>query len=325
MTNENIGLNTLNTPNVNTTMPMALVESENKSLLRKNASLSMVKLLRKVCLISPSSLGPAVQGSINSSNLYNYNKTNQYKNIQLLNYITNILNHFFGTFFAIINKPVFSFTQNKLTISIDYFMPKASSKLVTRHVWKYGRKPARKASSLNTELNQLVKVISRLLNLKIELKLNQLKYPYMDSYILAKFIALNTNKTRFRTIFWRVIDNSLTAKISPKSLWYQMWKNNDSTVGSEQANSNSSFLTLKSDQKSVEIHKSNPAILTGIKVQISGRLLTERVKPKLTINQKEMGGFKKTHNNIVDYAVYTNKNKRGAYTVKVWTTSTIIN
>lgn len=320
MTNENIGLNAINNVNspVNSISPIA----DSKS----NASLSMIKLLRKVCFISPSSLGPAIQGSINSSNLYNYSKTNQYKNTQLVNYITNLLNHFFGTFFAIISKPVFNFTQNKLTIHIDYFMPKASSKLITRHVWKYSKKPAKKASNLNTELNQLIKLISRLLNLKIELKLNQLKYPYMDSYILAKFIALNTNKTRFRTIFWRVIDKSLTAKISPKSLWYQMWKNNDSTTtNGGLSKEDTNFLTLKSDQKSVEIHKTNPAILTGIKVQISGRLLTERVKPKLTINQKEMGGFKKTHNNIVDYAVYTNKNKRGAYTVKVWTTSTIIN
>ncbi len=71
------------------------------------------------------------------------------------------------------------------------------------------------------------------------------------------------------------------------------------------------------------IHATNPAILTGLRIKISGRLITQRVKPKKTINLYEVGGFKKTKNNIVDYALYTSKNKRGAYTVKVWLASTI--
>ena len=292
----------------------------------QNITLAMIKLLKKVCTISSSQSIKPEGGSINQSYLYNYNKSNQQRYTQFLNYIHHILNHFFGTFFAIINKPVFLFTQNKLTIHVNYFMPKAPRKLITRHIWKFDKRPAKTALELNSELTKLIQVLSKLLNLKVELVLNQLKYPYMDSQILAKFIALNTNQTRFRDIFYRIANKALTAKISSKSIRSQMNKTMPMDEGIESLDTNpatANYLNLKSDQKIVKIHRSNPAILTGIKVQISGRLMTERVKPKLTINKKEIGGFKKTQNNIVDYSIYTNKNKRGAYTVKVWTTSTI--
>ena len=69
--------------------------------------------------------------------------------------------------------------------------------------------------------------------------------------------------------------------------------------------------------KKLNIHKSIPTVLTGLKIKISGRLITQRVVPKKTISKLEKGGFKKTKENIVDYAMYTNKNKRGSYSVKV--------
>lgn len=69
--------------------------------------------------------------------------------------------------------------------------------------------------------------------------------------------------------------------------------------------------------ETLKIHRTVPAILTGLKVQVSGRLITERVIPKRTVKIKEAGGFKRTKNSIVDFAKYTNKNKRGSYTIKV--------
>ena len=79
----------------------------------------------------------------------------------------------------------------------------------------------------------------------------------------------------------------------------------------------SDFYNVVSGPKKLKIHNSIPTILTGLKIKISGRLITQRVIPKKTISKLEKGGFKKTKINIVDYATYTNKNKRGSYTVKV--------
>ena len=82
------------------------------------------------------------------------------------------------------------------------------------------------------------------------------------------------------------------------------------------------FLGVTNTRK-IELHSLTTAVLTGLKVRISGRLITQRIIPKRTVQQKEIGNFKRTNNSIVDYSMFTSKNKRGAYTIKVWTTSNI--
>jgi hypothetical protein len=99
-----------------------------------NPELILLNLLKKLIIPSSSKSLRVQGGSINQSYLYNYNKSNQIKNSKIINYITHILNHFFATFFAIINKPVYLFTQNKLTININYYMPRSRRKLITRHI-----------------------------------------------------------------------------------------------------------------------------------------------------------------------------------------------
>jgi hypothetical protein len=109
-------------------------EEGNKSNPTLRVNLPLIKLLKKVCIpSSPQSIRPQ-GGSINQTYLYNYNKSNQQRYTKLLTYIQHKLNHFFGTFYSISSKPVFLFTQNKLIISVNYFMPTASKKLITRHL-----------------------------------------------------------------------------------------------------------------------------------------------------------------------------------------------
>jgi len=152
-------------------------------------------------------------GSLTQTYFYQYDKSKKYQYSKLLNHISIILNSFFGTFYGLISKPVYLFTQNKLTIYINYYIPDFefynSKKLVTRNIWKYNKVPANSAKKLKFEFTKLMKTLSDLLNLKVELQLNQLKYPFHDSNILAKFFVLNTNKKRFRKIFNTIIKKAL--------------------------------------------------------------------------------------------------------------------
>lgn len=70
------------------------------------------------------------------------------------------------------------------------------------------------------------------------------------------------------------------------------------------------------------LHKTNlPAHISGIKVQVSGRLVTETVIPRITVKSCLIGSFQRSANNttqIIDYSKYTTKNELGAFTVKVW-------
>jgi hypothetical protein len=270
-------------------------ETENNSKI----SYSNISLLKKVCSIQQ-------PGSLTKTYFYNFNPAKRYKIYKLLNNIIQILNYFFGTFYGIISKPVFLFTQSNLTIFIHYYIPRPSNKFTRRFVWKYNKLPSRSATKLRIELKKLLELLSKLLNLNVDLELNKLRYPYHDSTILSKLIALNTNKRKFPWIMRKIIKK---ASIITNALKID--------------NQNKDYLEGVSGPKRLKIHQSIPTILTGLKVQISGRLITQRVVPKRTISKKEKGGFKKTKNNIVDYAIYTNKNKRGAYSIKVWTTSRI--
>lgn len=56
-----------------------------------------------------------------------------------------------------------------------------------------------------------------------------------------------------------------------------------------------------------------PAYISGIKIELSGRLLTEPVVPRMTKKVSLFGSF----SGVVDYAKYTTKNELGAFTIKI--------
>lgn len=58
-----------------------------------------------------------------------------------------------------------------------------------------------------------------------------------------------------------------------------------------------------------------PSYICGIKIEVSGRLLTERVVPRKT---KKSYQFGTASCHKIDYAKYTTKNYLGAFTIKVW-------
>ena len=58
-----------------------------------------------------------------------------------------------------------------------------------------------------------------------------------------------------------------------------------------------------------------PASICGIKIEVSGRLVTERVVPRISKKSVQIGS---AANAIVDYSKFTSKNFLGSFTVKVW-------
>jgi hypothetical protein len=254
--------------------------------------------------------------SSNTSHAMLYNYLPREGSRKLLNNINTILNYFFASFYILISKPVLLFTPGKLVISLNYYKPEPNSKLSNRYIWKYGKVPSRSGTGLHSELTGLIDILSKLTNKKVELQLNQLNYPFHDSTILSKLISLNTNKKKFSRII-RILMSKAT--IITKNFGAPRASNKlSSNPGSLYDGEGLPFLTVKNEKgQNVSIHTSTPTVLSGIRIQISGRLATQRVVPKRTISKKQKGGFACTNRNIVEFAQYTNKNKRGAYTVKV--------
>jgi hypothetical protein len=190
-----------------------------------------------------------------------------------------VLGNFFSSVHALASKPVFTMSENKVVINVFYYISDTRGN---------------KALS-SSAINSLGHVLSKLFNREVELRLVRLHYPYLNSYILAQYIAINTGKYNFTRVISRLW--GANAIFSPMG-------DNTSTATLERSDATSSLI---------------PAYITGIKVRISGRLVTERSVPRQTVKTAQLGTFSgSTGVQHIDAASFTAKNKKGAFTVKVW-------
>lgn len=141
-----------------------------------------------------------------------------------------------------------------------------------------------------SKINALGVAITRLFNFSqirtsVEIRLTRLQYPYLDPYILAQYLALNAGKYNFARMQKMVFSKAPTISMD--------------TV-------------LPTDAL--------PSQLTGVKLELAGRLITQRSIPRKTVENGHMGSFV-TNNNLntsLDFSQYASKNKLNAFTIKVW-------
>lgn len=188
---------------------------------------------------------------------------------------TQIIADYFSKTQVLAGKPVFTVLGNKVVVNVFYFIPVKNQALN------------------NSTINSLGEVLSKLYKSPVELRLVRLHYPYLNSYVLAQYIAMNTRKYNLKAI-----TNSLFTRV--------------------QLSGPDSTPLL-------------PAQILGLKVKISGRLTTQRSVPRQTVQTVQIGSFSSSAiaqavskpgaghaEGVVEYAAYTSKNKKGAFTVKVW-------
>jgi len=116
--------------------------------------------------------------------------------------ITSIIRVFFAPLKVIVGTPKFIFKTNKVVVQVPYFMPKGS--LVENQINALGTAIADSAST--SEI--------------VELRLIRLQYPYLDSSILAQYLALNARKYNFlrmkKRLFKKTPISSSYSAVSPK-------------------------------------------------------------------------------------------------------------
>lgn len=198
---------------------------------------------------------------------------------------------------CLISKPSFSHTNHKVTIQLFYYIPNTlQNKKYTSSESVFSNEMRPMLTSLSTYLCQLYKK-------EVSLVMIRLHYPYLDSYILAQYLAHNAPNNTFIQFQETIFTNAAKAFYS-------------------------------SDL---------PSHITGIKVQISGRLITESVIPRITVKSSLIGSFcssqtqtqsqKSVHQNsnntgfssrrLIDYSRFTHKNNIGSFTIKVWIASRV--
>lgn len=129
----------------------------------------------------------------------------------------------------------------------------------------------------NNKLKIICNILTRFFKKPIELDLIRLSYPYFNSDILVKFIGMFINKIQLR----RIVKNFISKSIKNKR------------------------------------HDLIPSGLSGIKIKVAGRLLTQRVIPRKTVKIITSGSFSRAKTMFIETARFTNKNKRGAFSLTV--------
>jgi len=178
-----------------------------------------------------------------------------------------LIAHFFAPINALASKPVFTMNAETVVILVFYYLP-AKGQVLN-----------------NNTVNNLGDVLSSLFGRPVELRLVKQHYPYLNSYILAQFIASNTQNYTLVQIVRRIF---------------------------------STLAPVKNTQSLEALASLLPSHIVGIKVRVSGRLMTERSRPRQSVQTMQIGTFSKGNLSLVDSASFTTKNKKGAFTVKVW-------
>lgn len=275
--------------------------------------------------------------------VYNFNKG---QNISVTGNKENasiLLKYYFASISCLISKPLFTISPGKVIIHLCYYNPKDShsASFAQPYASKTTAIPSTEGSasvtqrSLVPNFKTIGHMLNQIFNKPVELELIPLRYPYHDSTILAQVIALNSKKYNFNRMMQKLFQKA--------TIITQTYSSCGQGPAGESLNSMPASLASlpapakavgyaaqptaeegKSDASAASAAKlvSPVSLLTGIKVTIAGRLITQRIVPKSTVKTAYKGqlssalGGKMSHK-FIDSATYTSKNKIGAYTVRV--------
>jgi hypothetical protein len=135
----------------------------------------------------------------------------------------------------------------------------------------------------NDKLQSLCLNLSKIYKKPVELELDRLHYPYYDSNILSNMIGLISNIVKLRFII--------------KNLFR--------------------IAKIKKTNKFINKYSIIPSYLSGFKIRVAGRLLTQRVIPRKTVKTIQRGTLARGKAQFVDSARFSNKNKRGSFSITV--------
>jgi ribosomal VAR1-like protein len=218
--------------------------------------------------------------------VYQFNKNNKGKqnsSVGLNKNVYILLESTFLSMSSLISKPIIIITPNKVVIQLFYYLNKfiySNSEAMIND----STICTNKLLNINNEkLQSLCLNLNKIYKKPVELELDRLHYPYYDSNILSNMIGLISNIVKLRFIIKKLFT---LAKIKKTN----NFSNKSSII---------------------------PSYLSGFKIRVAGRLLTQRVIPRLTVKTMQRGTLARGKAKFVDSARFTNKNKRGSFSITV--------
>lgn len=193
---------------------------------------------------------------------------------------TNLYDLLFNSFLAmnsLISKPVFEITNEKVKIHLFMYL------FLNKKSPCFATESFTKLNKIKLDI--LCQILNHIFKKPVQLELVRLYYPYFDSNIFVNLLSKLINIIQVRVIMKRFFNKAIIKnpiKISNNNLVIKI-----------------------------------PSLLSGLNIRIGGRLLTQRIIPRKTVKTIRKGTLSKGKINFLDESRYTNKNKRGAYTLVV--------
>lgn len=266
-----------------------------------------------------------------------YNTVNNVNKL-IINNVYKLLFNFFKSMYCLISKPVLITTPDKIKIQLFYFI--CIPKVITNKNLEANKKGALIGLKRN-KLNNLAQsnltkvypkkfklistILSKFFNKPVELELIRLHQPYFDSNILVNFLALIINKKNIGACIHRLYNSNIINSSPAKAATSIRYTSNQATSGNISVRNTRLGHFNNWPQASID-YIYNPLInsnfvslahLSGLNIKISGRLMREPIIPRLTTKKFEKGFTAKGKINYSDVARFTNKNRKGAFTITV--------
>lgn len=196
--------------------------------------------------------------------------------------------HNISTYDIYNNIPKWVFLRKKRSILASIFLKKNGlSNIVGRNQINNNI-----LSLFKKEINALTLMLENFFNIPIQLEITRLYYPFFESNILAQIIGLNGKKHKFEKIV--------------KNLFPKFKIRNP--------NANASFLSIDLSPK---LNNSLSSYLSGIRIRVAGRFYKHKIIPKKTVSIIQRGSLARGVISFVDSSRYTNKSKRGSFSITV--------
>lgn len=180
-------------------------------------------------------------------------------------------------------------------------------------------------SIFKSKLESLSLILSDNLKKKVEIEIIKIQYPFQNSYMLGQILGFNANKYNFYRMI-HLLRNKVVVKNPSQDIWYTKEK------GEELAESKlkrikfqpSSYLPplfslnmLNSKFIKFNSNKKDSSYLSGLSVRLAGRLLTQSIRPRFTVQKIQYGSFARVKVDYMEKSRFTSKNKRGAFSFTV--------
>lgn len=156
------------------------------------------------------------------------------------------------------------------------------------------------------KFKNLCLLLSKLFNKQVRLELTRIKRPYFDVTILTQLFHKNTQSRKSKLI---KLVTLLFYTLSRKYKW------NSSTP---------SLCLAPNDENNSGLDFKSQDILRGFKLKLGGRLLSQKIIPRISSKTYNRGKLARGKVHFVNTSRITNKHKRGAYSITITTSSVML-